>query len=92
MTKAHKYKLTLSPDEVEAIRFVASRGYAEAMLDAIMHEETLTEPNDPATDYYIPEWLAWGVAEELETNGGHGFGPLASDLTTKLYAFVDAII
>lgn len=87
----HKYKITLTPNEVDTIAFLASRGYCEAVYEALMHEDTLCEPNDPATDYYIPEYLAWGILHEWETNGGHGFGPAAETLNGKLYSLLWAI-
>lgn len=89
---SHKYKLVLTDEEYETIRFVASRGYCVNLYEALSHENTLCEPVDPGTMYYIPEWLAWPIHTELENNGGHHFGPVSNELTAKLYKFVDQIV
>lgn len=89
---AHKYPLTLDATEMATIRFVASRGYCVALYEALMHEDTLCEPADPGDTFYVPEHLAWTVQDELDTNGGHGFGPIGGALEAKLYAFADGIV
>lgn len=89
----HKYKIRLTNKEVETICFLSDRGYCMAMWDALSDADTLTEDDvDDACTFYVPEHLAWPVQEEMENNGGHGFGPVDADLETKLQAFVAQIV
>lgn len=89
---SHRYTLTLDAGEVATIRFVASRGYAMAVWDAITSDATVARHDREYAVFHIPEHLAWAVADEERDNGGHGFGPVSAELTAKLYAFVDGIV
>jgi hypothetical protein len=92
MHNGHKYKLILTASEYDTIRFLSGRGYCMALYVALSHEDTLCEPVDPGDMYYIPEHLAWDIVTEFETNGGHGFGPVQSELNAKLYSLLREII
>ncbi len=94
----HHYSLTLTRDEQDAIAFVASRGYAMAVWAALCnsaaeHERAYRNlaAGEPTT-FLVSEPNAWAICEELESNGGHHFGPLSAALTAKLYAFTDEVV
>jgi hypothetical protein len=86
------YKLTLSPTERAAIRYVAARGYARGVADIMSECEHAgsVDDGDPIT-YLVPEHMAWAVSDEVHANGG-SFGPLHTDLTSKLWDLVNEII
>lgn len=97
------YKLTLTLTDVRTIRFVAARGYAEQVWEAlsVAMPEQCSQADDEATrspadalmfTFEIPEHMAWEIAEEERNNGGHGFGPVSDELTAKLYALIDSIV
>lgn len=99
------YSLHLTACDVRTLRFVASRGYAQAVYAAYLSlDVTHTEPHEAGCDgacdgecdadvvLSIPEHLAWAIADEEHENGGHGFGPVSAELTAKLYAFVGEIV
>jgi hypothetical protein len=82
----YTYKLTLTDSEQTTLAFVASRGYSTAVHGAVQHDDTTATQNpDGTTTYSIPEWLTWPIADELEDNGGHHFGPIADSLASKFY-------
>lgn len=96
------YELTITKGEKLAIAFVASRGYAvevaklftdHGVREDVAYAVSEDEPheNDVHT-LAIPEHMAWAIADELENNGGHGFGPLCEALSAKLYRLVDSIV
>ncbi len=83
------YRLTLTDDDCNTIRFVGGRyEWSNALL-----AEGLGIPGE----HEIPEHVAWSLNEafEADTEGGHSYFPMLdsrSDLAHKLYTFMDAIV
>jgi hypothetical protein len=103
-TPRKPYSLTLTLAEIDAIRFVASRGYAERVAEAIgnglsEHDGDLDSSESDRhvraaleVTVAISEPEAWAIHEEERTNGGHGFGPVSEALTSKLYALLEQAV
>lgn len=91
------YTLTLTASEETTLRFIASRGYSMAVWEAWQNGTILStvEHADGGiveTTVEMPEHLVWVIPEELDNNGGHGFGPVAGTLREKLNALLDSIV
>jgi hypothetical protein len=98
------YKLTITPEDWQTIRFV---GYRYAWSDALIGNLKMTSAEciahsvddcDEGTHIYtLTEPLAWDIqsAFEADTEGGHSMFPMLapdSDLYAKLQAFVNSIV
>ncbi len=97
------YALRLTRDDIAAIALVSSRGYATKVWSAYIHAETITHhcpasgcEHDPDclhdVTVDVSESAAWAIQDELDDNGGHGFGPVCACLESKLYAFLAEVV
>lgn len=100
------YRLTLTPDDWRALDFIGGRySWSDALYRICRHScaescpdvDSCMSREDNTHTFYIPEYLAWELAEafEADTEGGHSPFPMLdprSELYAKLTRFWDSII
>lgn len=87
------YTLTLTASEETTLRFLASRGYSVSVWEAWQNGIVLSTTEEPeSTTVELSESDVRVILEELDDNGGHGFGPVSGTLHTKLHALLDSIV